>query len=265
MQIISTLCAIIVGIAMFVTPILLLIFLIRWAMKKSKKKIGIATLIGVGCFIGFTILGVATDPSTYCEHEYHLVENHPATCEEPGYEMYHCDLCDNDSKVKLDKLGHDMVEVSRTEAAPGVDGEIVYQCTRCEKQDVEVLEKLPEPTETTASTETTPHIENTESSETTVVPSDPTSEPTQSKSAAEKFATQYDVTIEFAESLEIALKGTKYSLNQMYNFEPIDDWAYGKRYKVWVDMEYIWYIYEENGVVVSIRDSHMDFIYNSDK
>ena len=154
MDIISTICAIIVGVAMFVTPVLLLIFLIRWAMKKAKKKLGIATLICAGCFILFTIIGTATAPSTYCNHEYQLVSSESPTCEKKGFEMYHCNLCDTDRKNKLNKLGHDMKEVSHKEPTYDVGGEIVYQCTRCEERDITVIKKLKKPKETNPSAET---------------------------------------------------------------------------------------------------------------
>lgn len=155
METISTLCAIIVGIAMFATPVLFVIFLIRWAMKKTKKKIGIATLIGIGCFILFSIVGAFTSPGTYCDHEYYVVSEDPATCEEKGTVSYHCDLCGYDRTEKIDALGHDMSEVSRKEPTEDAEGEIVYQCSRCEERDVTVIEKLPKPTETQSSADTT--------------------------------------------------------------------------------------------------------------
>lgn len=155
METISTLCAIIVGISMFVTPVLFVIFLIRWAMKKTKKKIGIATLIGIGCFILFSIVGAFTSPGTYCDHQYYVVSEDPATCEEKGTVSYHCDLCGYDRTEKIDALGHDMSEVSRKEPTEDAEGEIVYCCARCEERDVTVIEKLPKPTETQPSADTT--------------------------------------------------------------------------------------------------------------
>ena len=162
METISTLCAIIVGIAMFVTPVLFVIFLIRWAMKKTKKKIGIAALIGVGCFILFSIVGAFTSPGTYCDHEYYVVSEDPATCEEKGTVSYHCDLCGYYRTEKIDALGHDMSEVSRKEPTEDVEGEIVCQCTRCGVEDVTVIAKLPKPTEAIPSVGTTEPYETTE-------------------------------------------------------------------------------------------------------
>lgn len=93
---------------------------------------------------------------------------------------------------------------------------------------------------------------------------------TASLTDAERFAEKNDVSIELAESLELALqkvsygRRNEYSLAQMYNFEKRDDWAFGQRYKVWADMEYVWIIYTKDDTVVSIRDSRMDFIYDTD-
>lgn len=155
MKTISMICAVFVGIAMFATPVLFLIFLIRWMMKKPKKKIGVATLIGVGCFVLFAILGVATDPSTYCDHAYHLVNSESATCTEKGFETYHCDLCGRDRKDTIDAFGHDLKEIERKEPTRDKTGEIVYQCLRCDKRDVTIIEKLPELTESVTQSETT--------------------------------------------------------------------------------------------------------------
>lgn len=116
METVSNICAVIVGVSMFVTPVLFVIWAVKKLRKKPSKKMGIATLIGVVCFVAFLFAGAFTDPATYCEHEYTLVESEAATCEQDGYEKYHCDLCDRDKTEKLKKLGHDMVD--------GV-------CTRC--------------------------------------------------------------------------------------------------------------------------------------
>lgn len=84
-------------------------------MKNNKKEAGIATLISAGCFVLFILLGTFTDPATYCEHEYYLVDSKAASCVDDGFEMYHCDLCDRDNQIELTKLGHEMVDVRRIE------------------------------------------------------------------------------------------------------------------------------------------------------
>lgn len=142
METVSNICALIVGISMFVTPVLFLTWAVKKLRKKPAKKMGIATLIGVVCFVVFLFAGTYTDPATYCDHEYKMVDGETATCEKDGYEKYHCDLCGRDKTEKLKKLGHDMVEIRRAEPTYEVDGEFVRQCSRCGYEEIEVLKKL---------------------------------------------------------------------------------------------------------------------------
>lgn len=130
METVSNICAVIVGISMFVTPVLFLIWAVKKLRKKPAKKIGIATLVGVACFVVFLFAGAFTDPATYCDHEYELAESEDATCEKGGYEKYHCDLCGRDKTNKLKKLGHDMVD--------GVCGRCGY--AEAEKSKIEEIQ-----------------------------------------------------------------------------------------------------------------------------
>lgn len=157
METVSNICAVIVGISIFVIPVLFVVWLIRKIMKKPTKKIGKATIIVFACAVVFTMVGSFADPATYCDHEYELVESEDATCEKGGYEKYHCDLCGRDKTEKLKKLGHDMVEVRRVEPTYDADGEYVKRCNRCGYEEIEVLEKLvkaTKPTETENPVET---------------------------------------------------------------------------------------------------------------
>ena len=155
MQVISSISAIIVIMACLVTPVFFLIFLVRWAMKKPKKKCGIITLAGLGCVVIFSIIGTFTDPATYCEHEWELVEKTEATCTSDGIEINHCNLCGRDSKEKLTGLGHVMIDVRRVEPTYTEDGEHTRACDRCGYTEVIFLERLQMETEATLPTETT--------------------------------------------------------------------------------------------------------------
>ena len=159
MEIISNICAVLVVLAILAVPVLLIIFVIRWCMRKSKKWIGIAAAICAGCIVPLAFIGAFTDPATYCEHEYYLTDSKPATCTSKGFEMYHCDFCGRDTKKKLDKLGHDMVDVRRVEPTYDENGEYVRGCTRCEHEEITVLKKLQKPT---AATDSTDMVETTE-------------------------------------------------------------------------------------------------------
>lgn len=142
METVSNICAVIVGVSIFVIPVLFVVWLIRNIMKKPAKKIGKAAIVVFGCAVVFTMVGSFTDPATYCDHEYELVESEAATCEKGGYEKYHCGLCGRGKTEKLKKLGHDVKEIRRVNPIFSTDGEIVKKCSRCGYEEIEVLEKL---------------------------------------------------------------------------------------------------------------------------
>lgn len=196
METISSLCGWLVAVAIFVTPVLFLIFLVRWLMRRSKKKIGIATLISAASIVIFTIIGVSTAPSTHCEHDYKIVESEPATCTKSGLATYHCDLCGSDSEEVLDELGHDMMDVRKVNPTYDASGEYVEGCTRCDYEEITILEKLQLPAETTAPPTTVQHTEPpvTIYRPDPVEPTTATKKPEKSEStrSADKFAEIYE-------------------------------------------------------------------------
>lgn len=123
--------AILVILCIFAIPVLGIVFLIRWGLKKPKKKLGIALVCAVGGIIVFSLLGTATDPATWCNHEYALVNETEATCTEDGERVEHCDLCGRDDIEKLEATGHVMVEVLRKEPGEGAEGQVVTRCSFC--------------------------------------------------------------------------------------------------------------------------------------
>lgn len=92
------------------------------------------------------------------------------------------------------------------------------------------------------------------------------------KTEAEEFAEENNVSVKLAESLETVLTGMEltdssrvgifhYDLSNVYNWKQIEDWADGKRYSAWMDMEHIWYIYVTDNTVVGVRDGHGNIYY----
>lgn len=85
----------------------------------------------------------APDSASVSEHKVHELDKGivvPPTCTEKGYTLYKCmaDGCDYTiKKDEKDPLGHDMKEISRTEATDGEPGKIVYECQRegCSHQE----------------------------------------------------------------------------------------------------------------------------------
>ena len=78
----------------------------------------------------------APDSASVSDHKVHELDEGivvPPTCTEKGYTLYKCmaDGCDYTiKKDEKDPLGHDMKEISRTEATDGEPGKIVYECQR---------------------------------------------------------------------------------------------------------------------------------------
>lgn len=83
------------------------------------------------------------DPASISDHEVHELDGGTViepTCTEKGYTLYKCtvDGCDYEiKKDEKDPLGHDMKEISRTEATDGEPGKIIYECQRegCSHQE----------------------------------------------------------------------------------------------------------------------------------
>lgn len=142
----SDVCAVIAGVLMLATPVVFLVWLVKLIRKKPAKKARTTMIICAGLFVVFTLVGVFSDPATYCNHEYVLVEAEPASCESDGFETYQCSLCVRDKTEKLKKLGHDMVDIRRVEPTYDKEGERVRRCTRCGYEEIEVLEKIESPT-----------------------------------------------------------------------------------------------------------------------
>lgn len=95
------------------------------------------------------------------------------------------------------------------------------------------------------------------------------------KSDAERFADENNVSVKLAESLESALEGMEltdksrvgvfhYDLSDVYDWSPEENWANGKRYSAWMDMEHVWYIYVTDDTVVGIRDGSGNIYYSAE-
>ena len=105
----SNACAVIAGVLMFATPVVFLVWLVKLIRKKPAKKTGIAVLLCAGLFVVSVLVGAFSDPATYCNHEYIMVEAEPADCESDGFKTYQCSLCGKNKTEKIEKLGHDNI------------------------------------------------------------------------------------------------------------------------------------------------------------
>lgn len=136
MQTVSSLMFNLAAIEILVLPVLLVVWLIRKARKKPKMKWLKWFWISFALFVA---VGAATNPATWCKHEYRIVESKEASCTESGYEKSHCDLCGSDKTKAIKKLGHSMVDVRRVEPTDSKDGEYVQRCTRCGYESIKIL------------------------------------------------------------------------------------------------------------------------------
>lgn len=122
------------------------------------------------------------------------------------------------------------------------------------KDEVRPMEKKEPPVSTQ------PPVEST--TEPTVVTDEPKEE-----TAAEKFARINDIPVALAEDIEYALSQSEhsYTLNQVYQWKQIDDYAYGQRYTGYMDLEYVWVFYVRDNKVESIRQQKgLNYIYQAE-
>ncbi len=139
MQVISSICIALVLLAMLSAPVFFIVFIVRWCMKKSKKFFGIAALICVGSILPLSIIGAFTDPATYCEHKYVIVEEKPATCTEQGKIVKECVLCERDTVEYTEKASHSWKVDSAVPVSCAEGGYVLEKCTVCSAtQEVDV-------------------------------------------------------------------------------------------------------------------------------
>ena len=118
----SSFCAVIAGVCIFLFPVTLVMFIIRAIMGKKLKPWTISMACVVGFFVLSVIVGVATD----CKHEYVVLEKVIATCEEDGFVLSRCILCDREKRQIDTAEGHMLQEMSQ-----GHDGSLYSVCSIC--------------------------------------------------------------------------------------------------------------------------------------
>ena len=112
-------------------PILGIIIAVRALMKKPLKRLAIAAAICVTSIIPLTILGVLTDPSTWCKHEYVVTKEVEATCTSKGEIHKHCTLCEKDIIEKVNTLPHQWRELEVVEPTCTSEGYTTETCQAC--------------------------------------------------------------------------------------------------------------------------------------
>ena len=148
----STFFAFIWMITWLVSPIFLVIWIIQIFLKRDTKRsrfFFLSLLIGgLLCFI----ISFLTAPSTWCEHEYKLVEEKGATCTTDGEVVYHCDLCDSDKIEIIEAEGHNMVPISKINPTTETQGKEVNKCDICGFEETKINENLTDKKDITTAT-----------------------------------------------------------------------------------------------------------------
>lgn len=94
-------------------------------------------------------------------------------------------------------------------------------------------------------------------------------------SETEKFAKDNNISVALAEDLKRVLGEMEltdksrvgafhYELSDVYDWQRVEDWAEGRRYSGWMDMEHIFYYYVKDDRIVSVRTSEGDFLYQTE-
>lgn len=94
-------------------------------------------------------------------------------------------------------------------------------------------------------------------------------------SETEKFAKDNNISVALAEDLKRVLGEMEltdksrvgafhYEISDVYDWQRVEDWAEGRRYSGWMDMEHIFYYYVKDDKIVSVRTSEGDFLYQAE-
>lgn len=91
-----------------VIPALIITLIVRAIKKKPLKKVLMVLKISGISLIPLVILGVITDPNTWCKHEYSITSEVKSTCTEQGKIVYKCEKCEREKTDRIDRIEHDM-------------------------------------------------------------------------------------------------------------------------------------------------------------
>ncbi len=145
MAFVSTLCIILIILAMLLIPVSFLTFIIMLCCK-HKRKAAVFGFITLGLFcsiLPLAMIGYLTDPATWCEHQYEIIEQADATCINKGSILKECKLCGDDQTEELEIVDHAWVITEDTQASCTNQGIKVTQCSVCDKTKTSTTDILP--------------------------------------------------------------------------------------------------------------------------
>lgn len=116
-------------------------------MKKKFKVLLCTLVVGAIAVFGAGCSLTETLKQLMCEHDYGAAATEvtkAATCSEEGEELWTCLLCEKQETRTIEKLPHEFDEGRETKSPTCTEtGEIVYTCTVCDTEKVEVQKKAP--------------------------------------------------------------------------------------------------------------------------
>lgn len=116
-------------------------------MKKKFKVLLCTLVVGAVAVFGAGCSLTETLKQLMCEHDYGAAATEvtkAATCSEEGEELWTCLLCEKQETRTVEKLPHEFDEGRETKSPTcTVAGEIVYTCTVCDSEKVETQAKIP--------------------------------------------------------------------------------------------------------------------------
>lgn len=141
---ISSICGILCALCLLIAPIALLVWIVMIIRKSEKKKKAKRFFLGaLAGIIIFPIIGVATSPTTRCEHEWDVVEQSAPTCVESGTSVVHCTLCNTEKEAEaIPPTGHTFEEKTVLEASCTSTGLVEKTCSVCNMVESITTEKI---------------------------------------------------------------------------------------------------------------------------
>lgn len=106
------------------------------ANKKFKSFLGII-IVNIIFFIIFGVVNGFHSQEYLADmanHDYQIIKQTEATCEDTGTINYQCDYCGTTKTDIIDALGHDKKETSKKEPTCDVEGVLYEECNRCGKK-----------------------------------------------------------------------------------------------------------------------------------
>lgn len=144
MEQIFNICVFMCGLCIIVAPIALIVWIImivkKSERKKKAKRFFVGTLAGVVLSVA---IGVATSPSTSCEHEWKNIEQTVPTCTESGTTVMYCTLCNaKGDEEEIQPTGHAYVDKTVQEAtleSIGIEESICSVCGEIKQKELAKL------------------------------------------------------------------------------------------------------------------------------